>query len=64
MLVVTRKVGESLLIGDHVAVTVLKITPSGVRLGVEAPPDTAVMREELAEELRLADNERLGEAAS
>ncbi|MBX3433481.1 MAG: carbon storage regulator [Pirellulales bacterium] len=59
MLVVTRKVGEGLVIGDSVSVTVLKITAAGVRLGIEASPETPIMREELAEELRLADEQRL-----
>ncbi len=64
MLVVTRKVGEGLCIGDDVEITVLRITPGGVRLGVAAPPHTAVMRDELAEELRLADEDRITDAAS
>jgi carbon storage regulator len=51
VLVVTRKIGESIRIGDHVLVTVVKVTGSGVRLGVEAPRDTTIMRRELQVDL-------------
>jgi len=51
MLVLSRKVGERILIGDHVAVTVVRITGGGVRLGIEAPPEMAVIREELQTDL-------------
>ena len=52
MLVLSRKVGERILIGEHVTVTVVRITGGGVRLGIEAPPETAVIREELQQELK------------
>jgi carbon storage regulator CsrA len=39
------------LIGDKIAITVVKIGHGGVRVGVEAPPELAVVREELAQEL-------------
>jgi carbon storage regulator len=47
MLVLSRKVGERILIGDQVTVTVVRISGGGVRLGIEAPPEMAVIREEL-----------------
>jgi len=47
MLVLSRKVGERILIGDRVTVTVVRVTGGGVRLGIEAPPEMAVIREEL-----------------
>lgn len=47
MLVVSRKPGEKLLIGDSVAITVVRIGPNTVRLGVEAPRDINIVREEL-----------------
>ena len=47
MLVLSRKVGERILIGDQVTVTVVRITGGGVRLGIEAPAAMAVIREEL-----------------
>jgi carbon storage regulator len=52
MLVLSRKVGERILIGDQVTVTVVRITGGGVRLGIEAPPEMAVIREELQSDLR------------
>jgi carbon storage regulator len=51
VLVLSRKVGERILIGDKIAITVVKIGHGGVRVGVEAPPEMAVVREELAQEL-------------
>lgn len=55
VLVLSRKVGERILIGDKISVTVVKIGHGGVRIGIEAPPELAVVREELAEELRHAE---------
>ncbi len=52
MLVLSRKVGERILIGDQVTVTVVRVTGGGVRLGIEAPPEMAVIREELQNSLR------------
>ncbi len=51
MLVLSRKVGERILIGDKIAITVVKIGHGGVRIGIEAPTELAVVREELANEL-------------
>lgn len=48
MLVLSRKVGERILIGPNIAVTVVRVTGGGVRLGIEAPPELPVVREELA----------------
>jgi carbon storage regulator len=61
VLVLTRKVGERVLIGDQVSVTIVKIGHGGVRLGVDAPPEMAVVREELAIELDRADQLRMEE---
>lgn len=55
MLVVSRKIGQRILIGDKIAITVVKMSSGAVRIGVEAPPELAVMREELAEEIRRAE---------
>lgn len=55
MLVVSRKVGERILIGDKITVTVVKVGNGGVRIGVEAPPEMAIVREELAEQLQQAE---------
>ncbi len=58
MLVLSRKVGERILIGDHVTVTVVRITGGGVRIGIEAPSDMAVIREELQTEMQQSTSER------
>lgn len=47
MLVLTRKVGESFVIGDNITVTVVRVAGGGVRIGIEAPDDCTVMRREL-----------------
>ena len=47
MLILTRRVGESVMIGDEVTVTVLGVKGNQVRLGVNAPKDVAVHREEI-----------------
>ena len=47
MLVLSRKVGERIFVGDQVTITVVRITGGGVRIGIEAPPDLTVVREEL-----------------
>lgn len=47
MLILTRKVGERLMIGDDIAVTVLSVKGNQVRVGVQAPADIAVHREEI-----------------
>ena len=52
MLILTRRVGESLMIGDNVNVTVLGIRGNQVRIGVNAPKDVAVHREEIYERIQ------------
>jgi len=47
MLILTRRVGETLMIGDDIVVTVLGVKGNQVRLGVGAPKDVAVHREEI-----------------
>jgi carbon storage regulator len=48
MLVLSRKLGEKIVIGDNIVVTVVKIDRNQVRLGIEAPHDVPVYREEIA----------------
>ena len=52
MLILTRRVSESLMIGDEVTITVLGVKGNQVRLGVNAPKDVAVHREEIFERIR------------
>ncbi|NYJ16913.1 carbon storage regulator CsrA [Nesterenkonia sandarakina] len=47
MLVLTRKVGEQLLIGDEVVVTVLEVRGDGIKIGIDAPRDVKVQRREV-----------------
>ena len=47
MLILTRRVGESLMIGDDITITVLGVKGNQVRIGVNAPRDVAVHREEI-----------------
>lgn len=47
MLVLSRKPGERILIGDDVAVTIVRIGPNTVRLGIDAPRTMNIVREEL-----------------
>jgi carbon storage regulator len=47
MLVLSRKLNESIVVGDHIRITVVGIRGNHVRLGIEAPGDVSIMREEL-----------------
>ena len=47
MLVLTRKLGENIRIGDSVKITVLEVRSGQVKLGIEAPPEVKVHREEI-----------------
>ena len=64
MLILTRRVGESLMIGDDVNVTVLGICGNQVRIGVNAPKDVAVHREEIYDRIQQekTDNVQSSEA--
>tara|TARA_B100000676_G_C17818147_1_gene701153 strand:- start:316 stop:495 length:180 start_codon:yes stop_codon:yes gene_type:complete len=59
MLILTRRVGESLMIGDDVTVTVLGVKGNQVRIGVNAPKDVSVHREEIYE--RIKNEQSVGE---
>ena len=47
MLVLTRKTGESIHIGDDIVITVVDVRPSRIRLGIDAPPEIRIEREEI-----------------
>jgi len=48
MLVLTRRIGQRIVIGEDIVVTVLEVSPTGVRLGFEAPKIVEIMREEIS----------------
>lgn len=54
MLILTRKAGETVLIGDDISITVLNIRGNQVKIGIEAPKDVTVHREEIYERIKLA----------
>ncbi|MCK2123882.1 carbon storage regulator CsrA [Pseudomonas sp. PNPG3] len=51
MLILTRKVGETIVINDTIRVTVLRVKGGQVRLGIEAPKDVSVHRQEIQERI-------------
>jgi carbon storage regulator len=59
MLILTRRVGETLMIGGDVAITVLGVKGNQVRIGVKAPKDVAVHREEIFEKIRHEDGTKV-----
>ena len=64
MLILTRRVGETLMIGDEVTVTVLGVKGNQVRIGVNAPKDVSVHREEIYERIKREQEAAGGEGAA
>ncbi len=64
MLILTRRVGETVVIGNNVTVTVLGVKGNQVRLGVKAPKDISVHREEIFERIQAEQKEQAPMAAN
>lgn len=62
MLILTRKPGESLYIGDNVKVTIVEIKGHQIRVGIDAPPELRIYREEIYLQI-LEENKKAAEAA-
>lgn len=52
MLVLTRKIGDSILIGDSIKIQVVQVKGCQVRLGIEAPKETKIFRQEILENIK------------
>ena len=57
MLILTRRVGEIVMIGDSITVTVLRVKGNQVRLGVNAPKSVSVQREEIFQRIKRENSE-------
>jgi len=63
MLILGRRAGDSILIGDGIRVVVLAVDRKGVRLGIEAPSDVTILRGEIVTDIA-AENQRAGAAGA
>ena len=65
MLVITRKKNESILIGDDIEITILKVEDGSIKIGIEAPKDKVILRKEVYENVKeenskaVADNSKI-----
>jgi len=62
VLILTRRVGETVMIGDEVTVTVLRVKGNQVRLGVNAPKSVSVQREEIFHRIKREDGDHIDHA--
>jgi carbon storage regulator len=63
MLVLSRKVGERILVGDDITITVVRMAQGVVRIGVEAPTEMAIVREEIKDQMETSGGQRKPVAA-
>lgn len=62
MLVLTRKAGEELLIGDDIVITVLEVSGDAIKIGIDAPKDVKILRREIV--MQVADSNKESAAAA
>jgi carbon storage regulator len=53
VLVLSRRIGESIVIGDHITITILEVRGDHIRLGIDAPRDVSVHRSEVADAIAM-----------
>jgi carbon storage regulator len=58
MLVLSRKVGEKILIGDNISVTIVRVAQGTVRVGVDAPQELPIVREEIKDQQQAAPRDQ------
>jgi carbon storage regulator len=58
MLVLSRKVGEKILIGDNISVTIVRVAQGTVRVGVDAPQELPIVREEIKDQQQAAPHDQ------
>lgn len=59
MLIITRKKGESLMIGDDIEITISKIDEGAVKIGINAPKNISILRKELYEQVEAENKEAI-----
>ena len=59
MLIITRKKGDSLMIGDDIEITISKIEDGSVKIGIQAPKDIIILRKELYEAVKDENKEAI-----
>ncbi|WP_160687325.1 carbon storage regulator CsrA [Clostridium sp. C2-6-12] len=59
MLIITRKKGQSFMIGDDIEITISKLEDGSVKLGIDAPKDVTILRKELYEEIKNENKEAM-----
>jgi carbon storage regulator len=64
MLILSRRTDESIVIGDEVTITILRVKGKQVRIGITAPPDVSVHREEIYQRIQAGEGDDLPAAES
>ena len=62
MLILTRKINEKIIIGDHIAITVLRVDGPKIQLGISAPKNITVHRQEIYERIKRNKNKSMNDA--